>query len=66
MAKDTKKQKPKNFDKEYHKVMKGFKSTPLQGNQQQWIAPGDFFVKFSIYKETSSGAASSNTTVISQ
>ncbi len=66
MAKDTKKQKPKNFDKEYEKVMKGFKNTPLQGNLQQWTAPGDFFVKFSMYKESSSGATSSNTTFVSQ
>lgn len=66
MAKDTKKQKQRNFNKEYEKVMKGFKNTPLQGSQQQWTAPGDFFVKFSMHKESSSGAASSNTTFVSQ
>ncbi|HRO46084.1 hypothetical protein [Agriterribacter sp.] len=66
MDKATKKQKPKNFEKEYNKVMKGFQAPVYHGNQQQWAAPGDFFVKFSMYRETSSGATSSNTIYISQ
>jgi hypothetical protein len=66
MAKAAKKQKPRDFEKEYNKVMKGFQKPVYQGSQQQWTAPGDFFVKFSMYKETSSGATSSNTTFVSQ
>lgn len=66
MAKATKKQKPKDFEKEYTKVMKDFQKPIYQGSQHQWAAPGDFFVKFSLYKESSSGAASFNTTFVSQ
>jgi len=66
MAKAAKKQKPRDFEKEYNKVMKNFQRPAYQNNEQQWVAPGDFFVKFSLYKESSSGATSSNTTFVSQ
>lgn len=66
MAKEAKKQKPRDFEKEYEKIMKGVSSPIYQSNQQQWITSGDFFIKFSIHKESSSGATSSNTTYISQ
>jgi len=66
MAKAPKKQKAKGFEKEYHKVMKGFQSPIYQGNEQQWTVPGDFFVKFSLYKESPSGTTSFNTTYVSQ
>ena len=66
MAKAAKKHKPRNFEKEYNKVMKGFNNNSFQpDSQQQWTAPGDYFVKFSIYKETSSGKTSSNTSFVS-
>ena len=66
MAKAAKKQKPQGFEKEYGKVMKGLKTPIYQTDQQQWTAPGDFFIKFSLYKESRSGATSSSTTYISQ
>ena len=66
MAKAIKKQKPKDFEKEYNKVMRNFQRPPYQNKHEQWTAPGDFFVKFSLYKESSSGATSSNTTFVSQ
>jgi hypothetical protein len=65
MAKAPKKQKPKDFEKDYDKVMKKYQKPAYQA-QQQWSTPGDFFVKFSLYKESSSGTSSSNTTFVSQ
>lgn len=66
MARTVKKQKPQGFEKEYDKVMKGSKTPIYQTEHQQWTTPGDFFIKFSLYKESPSGATSSNTTYISQ
>lgn len=66
MAKAVKKAKSRNFEKEYNKVTKDFSTFSYQNNQQEWSTPGDFFVKFSIYKEIPSGTTTSNTTFISQ
>ena len=62
-----KKAKPSNhqsFEKEYAKVTKGNKTIPCPIQFPQWISPGDFFVKFSLYEETSSGTTATETSVI--
>ncbi len=65
MAKPAKKKKARNFEEEYIEVLNGYTPTPYtQGGQHQWTAPGDFFVKFSLYKETSSGTTSTSTSYI--
>ncbi|HQW27207.1 MAG: hypothetical protein IPN60_03595 [Saprospiraceae bacterium] len=65
MAKTGKQKKARNFEEEYNEVLNGFVPSPYtQGNHQQWTAPGDFFVKFSMYKETSSGTTSTSTSFI--
>jgi hypothetical protein len=62
MSKSGKKQKTKDFEKEYTKVMRGFNNAFIpNGNQQPLTSNKDYFVKFSMYKETSSGTTSANT-----
>ncbi len=64
MPKTSKKSKQDSFQKEFAKVTKGFKRTPCPAINPEWSIPGDFFVKFSVYKETSSGNTSSETSLI--
>ncbi len=64
MPKNTKKEKSStDFQRDYEKVMKEYTSK-IPSIEQQWSAPGDFFVKFSLYKETSTGKTSSSTSLI--
>ena len=58
------KSKQDSYSNDHAKVVKGFKSDPCYETNPQWINPGDFFVKFSIYDQTSSGSTSSETTLI--
>ncbi len=55
MAKTLKKPKEKSFFKDYQKIVKGIPNNhsvvPI-GNQ--WSSQGDFFTKFSLYKDTQS------------
>jgi hypothetical protein len=64
MPKTSKKSKRDSFQKEFAKVTKGFKGIPCQTINPEWSIPGDFFVKFSLYSETSSGHTSSETSLI--
>lgn len=65
MAKTEKQKKAKSFEEEYNEVVDGFIPSPYtQGSHHQWAAPGDFFIKFSMYKETSSGTTSTSTSFI--
>lgn len=62
--KAPKKSRQDSFTKEYAEVTKGFKGNPCYSVNPQWTNPGDFFIKFSIYNETSSGNTSSETSLI--
>lgn len=53
-----------SFQKEYVKLTKEYKEYTCPPPNPQWTSPGDFFVKFSIYQETSSGSTSSETSLI--
>lgn len=55
---------PKSFEKDYEKIMKGFKiqNSPLP-NIPQWANPGDFIIKFSLYQETPNSITSTDTAV---
>lgn len=57
----VKKAKKQNLEKEYAKVISGNEKILTEHNGQQWSANGDFFNKFSLYRETSSGLTSANT-----
>jgi len=54
-----KKETKKDFEKQYNQLMEKSLINNLQKNQ--WSSPNDFFVKFSLYKETSTGKTSSGT-----
>lgn len=57
MPKSKKKSKGDSFAKDYQKLMKGLHQTPALPNQPQWQGNGDFFVKFSLYKDIPSIAS---------
>ena len=57
--------KQKVFEKEYDKIMKDFQKQGTNfANLQQWINPGDFIVKFSLYQESPESITSTNTSPI--
>jgi hypothetical protein len=62
-TKEMKKQKA--FEKDYDKIMKDFQKqdTPFT-NPPQWINPGDFIVKFSLYQDSPNSITSTNTSPI--
>jgi hypothetical protein len=60
MAKEVKRNRKKTLDKAYYKIFKEANTNPLSLPNPQWISNGDYFVKFSLYKETPS-VASPNT-----
>jgi|GEM_PF-1627853 len=64
MSKQKKQKSEHDFLKEYEKVMKGWNNQPIFPTDQQWSSPSDFFVKFSLYKETSTGQTSSTTPLV--
>lgn len=62
--KTRKKKTKQNYEKEYNKIMTGFQQvTPLPVTPQ-WINPGDFIIKFSLYQETPNSFTSTNTSMI--
>lgn len=67
MAKTEKQKEARNFEIEYDELMLEFPVTPFTPvYPEQWKASGDYFVKFSMYKETHSGRTSSNTSYIQE
>ena len=62
-TKEMKKQK--SFEKDYGKIMKDFQKqdTPFP-NTPQWVNPGDFLVKFSLYQDSPNSIISTNTSPI--
>ena len=57
--------KLKTFEKDYDNIMKNFqKEETAFYNNTRWINPGDFIVKFSLYKESSDSVVSTNTSQI--
>jgi len=62
-TKEMKKQK--TFEKDYDNIMKNFQKedAPFYNNTR-WINPGDFIVKFSLYKESTDSVVSTNTSPI--
>jgi hypothetical protein len=62
-TKEMKKQEA--FEKDYHKIMKDFQKQDAPfANQPQWINPGDFIVKFSLYQDSPNSITSTNTSPI--
>ena len=57
-AKNSKKQ---DFEKEHAKIASGNKQQFARQAGQQWSVAGDFFTKFSLYKENQSGPTSADT-----
>lgn len=57
MAKPSKKTKEQSFSKDYQKIMRVSPQTPAFFKEPQWLSNGDFFVKFSLYKEIPSIAS---------
>ncbi len=59
MAKIAKKSQKKSFTKDHNKILKtGARPTiPLPVSNPQWGSQGDYFVKFSLYKDTPSIAS---------
>jgi hypothetical protein len=52
----------KTFEKNYDKIMKDFQKQDAPfNNAPQWVNPGDFIVKFSLYQESSGSIVSTNT-----
>jgi len=59
----TEKQK-KSFEKDYKKIMKDFQTQYAPIIQvPQWIRPGDFIIKFSLYQEMPNSVTSTDTLV---
>ena len=55
MAKTLKKSKEQAFLKGYQKIVKGIPNNPgVVPIGSQWLNKGDFFTKFSLYKDTQS------------
>ncbi len=63
MAKTYKKLKKLSFSKDYQKIMRVLPKTPVAFKEPQWSNSGDFFVKFSLYKDIPS-VASSGTSIL--
>jgi len=57
MPKVRKKATKKSFSKDYQKLMKDFPQTPGLPAAPQWLGNGDFFIKFSLYKDIPSIAS---------
>ena len=57
MTKVQKKPTERSFLKDHQKLMKGSPKAPAMPIEPQWLANGDFFVKFSLYKEIPSIAS---------
>lgn len=57
--------KRKTIEEDYENIMKNFQKedTPFYINTN-WINPGDFIVKFSLYKESTDSVVSTNTSLI--
>ncbi len=62
MAKTVKKSKKKASVKDYNKLFKSSPFTIQPNSSPQWTSSGDYFVKFSLYKNTPS-IASPNTSL---
>ena len=55
----------KVFEKDYDKIMKDFQKQDAPFiNAPQWINPGDFIVKFSLYQDSPDSITSTNTSPI--
>lgn len=65
MPKTRKKSYKQSFSKDYQKLMRSFPQTLTVSNHPQWIEKGDFFVKFSLYKDIPS-VASAETSLLQQ
>jgi hypothetical protein len=63
--KTTKSKKKQDYSKDYNKIMNGFQPQAPVPITPQWINPGDFIVKFSLYQEIPNSITSTNTTVTS-
>lgn len=57
MGKVQKKYSKKSFSKDYQKLMKTFPNTISPQTEPQWISNGDFFIKFTLYKDIPSIAS---------
>lgn len=62
----AKKQQPEKlqFEQEYEEIMKGYQGDFYFNSNVQWTTPNDYFVKFSLYPERSSGTTSTDTCLI--
>ncbi len=59
MAKTNKKPKEQRLSKDYLEIMKGLSKTSIPLKEPQWSNSGDYFVKFSLYKDIPSVASTS-------
>jgi len=59
MPKIAKKSQKRSFVKDYNRILKSVARpiAPLQVSNPQWGSQGDYFVKFSLYKDTPSIAS---------
>lgn len=54
MTKTTKKASKKAYARDYRKVLKTGPAVPLPPSNPQWTSQGDYFQKFTLYKDTPS------------
>jgi len=59
MVKTAKKSKKKSLSKDYSKVFKTGPALPLPPSNPQWTSHGDYFEKFTLYKDSPSIASPS-------
>jgi hypothetical protein len=64
MGKIIRKSAKKSFSKEYERFFKSQPTLPILPPSPQWTAKGDYFVKFSLYKETPSIASPSTSSLL--
>ena len=64
MAKTTKKSRKKSYIKDYSKVLKTGPVAPLPPSNPQWASQGDYFQKFTLYKDTPSIASPSTSLLL--
>lgn len=65
MKKASKKRQKKTSTQEYMDLLKKLPKNPLPPAHHEWDTQGDYFVKFSLFKDTQS-IASPNTSLIQE
>ncbi len=63
--KDKAAKNEKIFQKQYKKIMKDYHPTIPISNTPQWSNPGDYIVKFSLYKDSPNSITSTDSSAVS-